>query len=123
MAPGAWELYLDAEGAAPIVVSVTAPGNAGRVVLPRPGGLTVMVPGLSQARVGAKVTLTDAGGKPYRMPWGGVVQKDFDLYGGMRRFEELPPGPWTLSVSATDGRTWQGSATVVPGGMAEVTLE
>lgn len=123
VAPGAWDLFLDSDGSAPVVVSVTAPGNAGRVVLPRAGGLSLKVPGLAEARVGAKVKLTDANGKVYRVPWGGGVQKDFDLNRGSRRFEELAPGQWTLDVSATDGRTWSGSATVVPGGMAEVTLE
>lgn len=123
VAPGTWELFVDAEGSAPVVVPVTAPGNAGRVVLPQPGGLNLKVPGLSQARVEATVKLTDASGKLYRVPWGGQVMKDFDLQGGSRRFEKLAPGQWTLNVSATDGRTWTGSATVVPGGMAEVTLE
>ncbi|HEX6861879.1 MAG TPA: carboxypeptidase-like regulatory domain-containing protein, partial [Thermoanaerobaculia bacterium] len=123
VAPGTWDLFLDADGTAAVVVPVTAPGNGGRVILPRGGGLNLKVPGLAEARVGAKVKLTDAGGKPYRVPWGGQVMKDFDLHGGARRFEELPPGQWNLSVSATDGRTWTGSATVVPGGTAEVTLE
>ena len=123
VAPGTWELFLDAEGSASIVVPVTAPGNAGRVVLPRAGGLNLKIPGLSEARVGAKVKLTDASGKLYRVPWGAQVMKDFELQGGSRRFEELPPGQWTINVSATDGRTWTGSATVVPGGMAEVTLD
>lgn len=123
VAPGTWDLFLDADGAAAVVVPVTAPGNAGRVVLPPAGALSLRVPGLSEARVGAKVKLTDGSGKPFRIPWGGQVMKDFDLQGGTRRFEKLPPGPWTLDVSATDGRTWTGSATVVPGGLAEVTLE
>lgn len=123
VAPGTWELFVDADGAASVVVPVTAPGNAGRVVLPQAGGLNVKVPGLSQARVEATVKLTDASGKVYRVPWGGQVMKDFDLRGGSRRFEKLAPGQWTVNVSATDGRTWTGSATVVPGGTAEVTLE
>ncbi|MEA2559218.1 MAG: hypothetical protein QOH06_722 [Acidobacteriota bacterium] len=123
VAPGTWELYLDSDGSASVVVPVTAPGNAGRVVLPRAGGLNLKVPGLSEARVGAKVTLTDASGKLFRVPWGSQVRKEFDLQGGSRRFESLTPGQWTLNVSATDGRTWSGSATVLPGGMAEVTLE
>jgi uncharacterized GH25 family protein len=123
VAPGTWDLFLDTDGSAAVVVPVTAPGNGGRVVLPQAGGLNLKVPGLSEARVGAKVKLTDASGRPYRVPWGGQVMKDFDLQGGSRRFEKLSPGQWTLNVSATDGRTWTGSATVVPGGMAEVTLE
>lgn len=123
VAPGTWDLFLDADGSAAVVVPVTAPGNAGRVILSPAGALSLRVPGLSAARVGAKVKLTDASGKPFRVPWGGQVMKDFDLQGGTRRFEELPPGQWTLDVTATDGRTWTGSATVVPGGLAEVTLQ
>jgi len=123
VAPGSWDLFLDADGAASVVVPVTAPGNGGRVILPQGGGLNLKVPGLAETRVGAKVKLTDASGKVYRIPWGGQVMKDFDLHGGSRRFDRLPPGQWTLSVSATDGRTWSGSTMVVPGGMVEVTLE
>jgi hypothetical protein len=123
VAPGTWELFLDSDGSASVVVPVTAPGNGGRVILPPAGGLSLKVPGLSEARVGARVKLTDASGKLFRLPWGGQVMKEFDLQGGSRRFEKLPPGQWTLDVAATDGRTWTGSATVLPGGMAEVTLE
>ncbi len=123
VAPGTWELFLDADGSASVVVPVTAPGNGGRVILPPAGGLNLKVPGLSEARVGARVKLTDASGKLFRMAWGGQVMKEFDLQGGTRRFEKLTPGQWTLDVSATDGRTWTGSATVLPGGTAEVTLE
>lgn len=123
VAPGTWDLFLDADGSAAVVVPVTAPGNAGRVVLPRSGGLLLKVPALADVRVGAKVKLTEASGKPFRVPWGAMVQQDFDLNGGTRRFEKLSPGHWTLDVTASDGRTWSGSATVVPGGTAEVTLE
>jgi protocatechuate 3,4-dioxygenase beta subunit len=123
VAPGTWELLLEADGTAAVSLPVTAPGNAGRVILPQPGGLNLKVPSLADARVGAKVTLVDSGGKPYRTPWGNAIMQDFDLYGGTRKFERLPPGNWTVNVSATDGRTWTGKATVVPGGMAEVTLE
>ncbi|HEX5720597.1 MAG TPA: carboxypeptidase-like regulatory domain-containing protein [Thermoanaerobaculia bacterium] len=123
VAPGAWDLFLDADGSATVVVPVTAPGNGGRVILPQAGGLNLKVPGLAEARVEAKVTLADASGKLYRVPWGGQVMKNFDLQRGSRRFEKLSPGQWTLNVSATDGRTWTGTATVLPGGTAEVTLE
>ncbi|HET9229300.1 MAG TPA: carboxypeptidase regulatory-like domain-containing protein, partial [Thermoanaerobaculia bacterium] len=123
VAPGTWDLFLDADGSATVVVPVTAPGNAGRVVLQRPGALRLKVPGLAEARVAAKVTLTDAGGNLYRVPWGGQVRKEFELTEGMRRFDKLAPGQWTLSVAATDGRSWTGSATVAPGATAEVTLE
>lgn len=123
VAPGTWELLLDADGSAPVAVSVTAPGNAGRVILPQPGALSLKVPGLFEARVDAKVILTGADGKPFRAPWGNQIMKEFGIQGGSRRFERLPPGTWTVTVAATDGRSWTGSATVVPGGLAEVTLE
>jgi protocatechuate 3,4-dioxygenase beta subunit len=122
VAPGTWELLLDADGSAPVSVPVTSPGNAGRVVLPLPGGLDLKVPALAGARLDAKVRLTGADGKLFRQPWGDA-QPAFDLDGGARKFERLPPGIWKLDVTAADGRTWTGTTTVVPGGMAQVTLE
>lgn len=122
VAPGTWDLFLDADGSATTVVPVTAPGNAGRVILQRPGALRLQVAGLED-RAGAKVTLTDANGNLYRVPWGGQVRKEFELSGGMRRFDKLAPGQWTVTVAAPDGRSWSGSATVLPGATAEVTLE
>ncbi|HYN19408.1 MAG TPA: carboxypeptidase-like regulatory domain-containing protein, partial [Thermoanaerobaculia bacterium] len=123
VAPGTWELLLDATGSAPIALTVTAPGNAGRVVLPRPGGLTLQVPALREAKMGAKTVLVDANGKPFRAPWGYQAQSEFPLTGGARRFDRLPPGNWSVTVKADDGRTWTGQAVVTPGRMAEVTLE
>jgi len=123
VAPGNWELVLSAAGSAPVTVSVTAPGHAGRVILPQPGGLNLKVPGLSEARIAAKVTLTDASGRPYRAHYGSYAPKEFDLYGGTRNFDRLAPGTWKLTVAAADGRSWTGSATVTPGRTEEVTLE
>ncbi|HEX3128595.1 MAG TPA: carboxypeptidase-like regulatory domain-containing protein, partial [Thermoanaerobaculia bacterium] len=122
VAPGNWELILDADGSAPVTLPVTSPGNAGRVVLPLPGGLDLKVPALAGTRLGAKVRLTDAGGKPFRTPWGDA-KADFDLDAGALKLERLAPGAWKVDVTAADGRTWTGTATVVPGGTVPVTLE
>ncbi len=121
---GTWELLLDSPGAAPTSVSITAPGNAGRVILPPAGGLRIQVPGLSGARTAATVALTGAGGRPFRaLEWSGGVKTSFELDSGSRRFERLPPGVWEVRVTAADGRTWTGKANVAPGVTAEVVLE
>jgi hypothetical protein len=122
VAPGNWELVLDADGSAPVSLPVTSPGNGGRVVLPLPGSLDLKVPALAGTRMGAKVRLTDANGKPFRTPWGDA-RSAFDLDAGAYKFERLAPGAWKVDVTAADGRTWTGTATVVPGGTAPVTLE
>ena len=120
--PGSWELVLAADGGAPVTVPVTAPGNAGRVVLPQPGGLDLKVPALQGMRVGARLTLTDQNGKPFRTPYGEALNR-LDLDSGAIKLERLAPGTWTLAVAADDGRTWSGSAVVTPGGMTPVTLD
>lgn len=119
--PGTWEIVLDAPEAAPAVVSVTAPGHAGRVVLPPAGALRVRVPGLASDRTAATVTLTGADGRPFRLlGWNGGVRSSFDLHGGIWAQDRLPVGSWEVRVSTADGRSWTGRATVTPGGMAEV---
>ena len=119
---GSWELVLEADGAAPVTLPVTAPGSAGRAVLPLPCALDLEVPALMTARVGARVTLTDQDGKPYRTTWGDTL-KGFPLEAGVLKLDRLAPGTWKLDVRADDGRTWSGTATVVPGRAAQVTLE
>ncbi len=119
---GSWDLILDADGAAPVTVSVTAPGNAGRVVLPLPGVLDLKVPALQTARVRARLTLTDQNGKPFRTPYGETL-KGFELEAGALKLERLAPGTWKLDVAADDGRTWSGTATIVPGATVQMTLD
>lgn len=122
VAPGTWDLVLDADAAAPIVVPVTAPGHAGRVVLPLPGGLDLTVPALVDSRMGAKIRLTDPNGKPYRNGWN-PGRTDVDLVAGARKLERLAPGTWKIDVVADDGRTWSATATVVAGRTEPVTLQ
>jgi large repetitive protein len=122
VAPGSWELLLDVDGAAPVSVSVRAPGHAGRVVLPSAGGLSLTVPALRAARIGAKVSLTDAAGKPYRFVWGKVLSV-LDLDDGSVKIDRLAAGTWKLAVTADDGRTWTGTAVIIPGSKTEVALK
>lgn len=123
VAPGSWELVLDSDGWAPVSLPVTAPGDAGRVALATPGSLRVEVPALADGRVGATVRFTDAGGRLFRTLWGDEAMSELPLQNGSRDFQRLPVGSWTLTVTAADGRTWTGSATVSPAGKPVVKLE
>jgi Carboxypeptidase regulatory-like domain len=123
VAPGAWELVLDADGWAPVSLPVTAPGDAGRVVLATPGGVRVEVPALAGGRVGGTVRFTDAAGRVFRAVWGNEVQSEFALQNGTREFQRIPVGAWTVTVTAADGRTWTGTAAVAAGGKIQVKLD
>jgi uncharacterized GH25 family protein len=123
VAPGAWELVLDADGWASVSLPVTAPGDAGRVVLATPGGVRVEVPALAGGRIAGTVRFTDAAGRPFRAVWGGEAQSDFPLQEGEREFQRLPVGAWTVTVTAADGRTWTAPAAVTAGGKVVVRLE
>jgi hypothetical protein len=123
VAPGAWELVLEADGWAPVSLPVTAPGDAGRVVLATPGAVRVEVPALAEGRIAGTVRFTDTAGRVFRVVWGNEVQSEFTLQAGTRELQRLPVGNWNLTVTAADGRTWTGTATVTAGGKSVVRLE
>jgi hypothetical protein len=50
------------------------------------------------------------------------VDSEFDVYGGFTRLR-VPAGVWQVVAKAADGRSWSGTATVTPGGEAEVALK
>ncbi len=123
VAPGAWELLVDVSPWAIAAMPVVAPGHAGRVVLSRAGTLEVTVPDTSPAEA-LTLRLTDASGRPFRAPWmGGTSEIPMGPGPGTYTFQRLPPGAWTLTATAPDGRTWKGSATITPGGTAQATLK
>ena len=70
----------------------------------------------------AKVTLTGPGGPLRVTEFGGVLISDWDLYQGRALLSRVPAGSWQVVVRAPDGRSWTGTATVTPGGLAEITL-
>jgi hypothetical protein len=80
------------------------------------------VPALQAARVRARLTLTDQNGKPFRTPYGESLTT-FELEAGALKLERLAPGTWKLDVVADDGRTWSGTATIVPGATVQMTLD
>jgi protocatechuate 3,4-dioxygenase beta subunit len=121
--PGRWTAVISAAGAATSRVEVQAPGPAVPVALQPVTSLRVRVPELAGATV-ATIRLSDGGGHPhYGLDWTGRAEREWQMQGGSASFDRLPPGDWTVSVTAPDGRSWQGTQATASGGVAELTLE
>ena len=118
--PGSWSLLIDSDQSAPVLASAAVPGPAVRVALPFAGQLMVRTPEIPN---GAKVVLTGSGG-PYRaMDFDGAVKTEWEIYAGQRLFPRVAAGVWQVEVRTPDGKTLAGTATVTPGGMAEVVVK
>ncbi|HEY4592875.1 MAG TPA: carboxypeptidase regulatory-like domain-containing protein, partial [Thermoanaerobaculia bacterium] len=118
--PGSWLLLIESDQSASATVPAPVPGPAVHVVLPPAGQLRVQVPDLKGGD--ASVVLSGAGGVYRGFDWDGRVRSEWDLAGGSRSFDRLPAGVWQVTARAADGRSWSGTATVTPGGAAEVEL-
>ncbi|MCP3961472.1 MAG: hypothetical protein GY719_26810 [bacterium] len=120
---GSWEILLKAGDSATASLRVAVPGTAGRVQLAAGGGVEVEVPDLGDGLTGAELRLVGPGGLPHRtVGWNGTVKAEHTLRGGKTTVTNLVPGPWTVTVTAADGRTWSAPAMVAPGEPTEVTL-
>ncbi len=120
--PGTWQLLVDSIQSGPATVPAAVPGPAVRVVLPPAGQLSIRVPELAEHPAAAKVVLNGSGG-PYRALSGdGTVRSEWDLDAGTRSLDRVPAGVWQVTARAADGRSWNGTATVTPGGAAVVEL-
>ncbi len=72
----------------------------------------------------ATVRLTGADGRPYRsLGWNGEPRSEFRMRSGRLSLETLPPGSWTVSITAADGRSWNGTSSTTPDRTAELRLE
>jgi protocatechuate 3,4-dioxygenase beta subunit len=121
--PGRWRLLVGADGAGTAALAVAAPGPPVRLALPPAARLTVIVPALLDGRRIGTLTLVGADGQPYRSPSWGAVRAEFPFSDGRTTLDNLPPSTWRLRVTTPDGKSWQGSATTVPGAAAEVALK
>src|SRR5215210_13367 len=122
--PGAWQVLILTESTAPAEITVTSPGDAGRLTLPPPCTLRVRVPALADSPVPATVTLTGPGGRPFRtFVRMGEPTAAFAMNRGTLSLGDVPPGTWNVQVTAADGRTWRATATTAPGVEAEVVVE
>ncbi len=121
---GGWQVLLLSEHTAATEITVTSPGDAGQVTLPPPCTLRVTVPALRDVQMPATLTLTGAGGRPFRaLGRMGEPATSWDLTRGIQTLHRVPPGAWQVQVTAADGRTWRATVTTVPGVEAEAVLE
>jgi protocatechuate 3,4-dioxygenase beta subunit len=120
--PGSWQLLVESVESAPVTVPATVPGPAVRVILPPAGQLRIQVPALAEHPAAAKVVLTGAGGLYRAIAGDGSVRSEWDLDDGSRFLDRVPAGVWQVAARAADGRSWSGTATVTPGGVAVVEL-
>ncbi len=121
--PGSWQLVIGSDASAPVTVPAAVPGPVVRVVLPPAGRIRIRVPALASGEIAAKVTLTGAGRLYRGFDWDGSVKADWELEGGATVLPQVPIGVWRLTARAADGHSWSGTATVTPGGVAEVVLK
>jgi hypothetical protein len=107
-----------------VAIRASAPGGPIPVSLPPSCALEVRVPSLEGSQAVATATVTGADGRPYReLGWFNDPQSQWRLAAGRVRIDALPPGAWTVSVSASDGKTWRGTAQTAAGTTAALTLE
>ncbi|MCZ6726890.1 MAG: hypothetical protein O7A98_05985, partial [Acidobacteria bacterium] len=63
-------------------------------------------------------------GRPFKnLDWSGAVRQEWSLFAGRVEVDGLSPGRWLLSVSTSDGRSWEGSVRLVAGNNDEVVLD
>jgi hypothetical protein len=121
--PGSWQLLVESDQSAPVTVAASSPGPAVHILLPPGGQVRVRVPALAASNANAKIVLTGSGGTFRGIDWDGSVRSEWDLDGGTRLFPRVPAGLWQIVARTPDGRSWTGTATVTPGGVAEVVLK
>jgi hypothetical protein len=122
--PGAWEVLLSAPGTGTARVSATAPGAAVEVRLPEACRLVVRVPALEQGGAIATARVVGPDGVPFRrLTWFGSVDDEIRFSSGRLELDLMPPGDWTVQVTAADGRTWTDRAMTSPAAPSEVVLE
>jgi hypothetical protein len=121
---GNWELVVSAAGAATVNLRAQAPGPVLPINLPQASGLRVEVPELSGGGAIATVNLRAADGSPFRtLNWTAQPRSEWRMTGGTIELGSLPPGSWTVTVAAADGRSWSGSAVTSAGTTASLLLE
>ena len=122
--PGTWNVVVSAAGSAASNLEARAPGTTIPVALQPATALRVKVPDLAESGALAMVSLRDAAGKLFHsLSWNGRPQSEWRMTGGQLVLRSLPPGSWSVTVAAADGRSWTGDSVTSPGGTAELSLE
>ena len=121
--PGSWEVLVQAGNSAVATIQATAPGGPVPVQLAPATQLKLRVKDLEGSKVIATVRVTGADGRVHRtIGWGAGARAEVEAAEGRTAIDGLPAGSWTVTVTAPDGRAWQGSATTAPGVPTELVL-
>lgn len=119
---GNWEVLVRSDDSGTVRVAATSPGPPVGVVLAPQATLTIVVPELSGSTALVPVVLAGPDGRPFQYPeWGGLVST-LRLHNGQAMVPHLPAGTWTIRATASDGKSWQGTATTTAGASTTVEL-
>jgi hypothetical protein len=114
---------VQAANSAVATLQATAPGGPVPVQLAPATQLALRVKELEGSKLIATVRVVGADGRVHRsLGWGAGARAEREAAEGRTTLEDLPAGSWTVTVTAPDGRTWQGAATTAPGVPAELVL-
>ena len=80
------------------------------------------VAALAEEQIAATMRLTATDGQPFAGLRWGIVQREWPLRLGSATVTGLPAGEYGVEVTASDGRSWRGRATVIPGATNRLTL-
>jgi hypothetical protein len=121
---GTWDVLVKASGSGVMGIRAVSPGPALAVALPPTSALVVRVPDLAGSKIVGQATLVGPEGRSFRdLSWFSDVVTTWPVAAGVTQIEGLPPGDWTVQVTAADGRSWRGQATTTAGGKSSVTLK
>jgi protocatechuate 3,4-dioxygenase beta subunit len=122
--PGRWWLQASGDNLGAVRQRVEVPGPRVEVRLSASGWLDLRIPALEGSALPATVAIRGSDGAPYVAVSGfGFGQTQQFLYRGHLERLPLPAGNWTLTVTAGDGRRWEGVARVTAGETVELVLE
>ncbi len=121
--PGTWELLVSASGAAVVSQEIILPGEPIFIPLTEEARFELRVPALETQPTNATVKLVEPSGRPFRgMEWT-RVQSEWPLAHGRVVVPGLASGTWTVVVTDTSGRRWQGQVTLGPGENPQMVLD
>ncbi|MEN6527780.1 MAG: carboxypeptidase-like regulatory domain-containing protein, partial [Candidatus Polarisedimenticolia bacterium] len=119
---GTYALVIQADGAAAVTTSATAPGGPLAILLPAPCHLDVEVADLAGKDTAATLSIYDANGTAWRRPMMRNAPASFPMVLGRASLDGLPPGTWTVVATTTAGGRWQGTATTTASAAAKLEL-
>jgi protocatechuate 3,4-dioxygenase beta subunit len=113
---GAWTLLLSSAGSALDTSRVQAPAEERRIQLTSAARLALRIEELGEETARATLTLQSTTGERFRsLDDLGQPRDEWVLFRGRVELDDLPPGRWILTVTASGGRRWERAVTLEAG--------